>query len=73
MIAAAPSLPPDLVEDLRRLKLATIREQAAEVLQMSTEGGLRRDGTLVRTRAGAVYRNRPLAARRLRQSHPPGH
>ena len=33
MIAAAPSLPPDLVEDLRRLKLATIREQAAEVLQ----------------------------------------
>ena len=34
MIApAAPSLPADLVESLRRLKLSTMREQAAEVLQ----------------------------------------
>jgi DNA replication protein DnaC len=30
---AAPPLAPDLVEALRRLKLATVREQAAEVLQ----------------------------------------
>ena len=33
MSAAAPSLPQDLVDGLRRLRLATIREQAAEVLQ----------------------------------------
>lgn len=33
MSTAAPALPPDLVDGLRRLKLATIREQAAEVLQ----------------------------------------
>ena len=33
MIAsAAPALPVDLVESLRRLRLATMREQAAEVL-----------------------------------------
>jgi len=31
--ATAPSLPVDLVESLRRLRLATMREQAAEVLQ----------------------------------------
>jgi DNA replication protein DnaC len=29
----APALPADLVESLRRLRLATMREQAAEVLQ----------------------------------------
>ena len=34
MIAAtAPALPADLVESLRRLRLATMREQAADVLQ----------------------------------------
>ena len=33
MIAAvAPPLPVDLIESLRRLRLATMREQAAEVL-----------------------------------------
>lgn len=31
--AAAPPLPVDLIESLRRLRLATMREQAADVLQ----------------------------------------
>jgi DNA replication protein DnaC len=31
--AAAPPLPADLIESLRRLRLATMREQAADVLQ----------------------------------------
>ena len=33
MAAAPPPLAPDLVEGLRRLKLATMREQAPDVLQ----------------------------------------
>ena len=35
MAAAAAPLAPDLVDGLRRLKLATMREQAAEVLQLA--------------------------------------
>ena len=66
MIApAAPSLPADLVESLRRLKLSTMREQAAEVLQTAKTQRWSTEDVL-RTLLDAEIVARDAANRRIR-------
>ncbi len=66
MIAAtAPALPADLVDHLRRLKLATMREQAAEVLQTARTQRWGADDVL-RTLLEAEIAARDAANRRIR-------
>ncbi len=65
MTTAAPPLPQDLVESLRRLKLATIREHAAEVLQnVRTQRWSAED--VLRTLISAEINGRDAATRRIR-------
>ncbi len=63
--AAAPSLPVDLVESLRRLKLSTMREQAAEVLQTAKTQRWGAEDVL-RTLLDAEIVARDAANRRIR-------
>ena len=66
MIAAAPPpLPPDLVDGLRRLKLATMRDQAAEVLQSAKTQRWGAEDVL-RTLLKAEIAARDAANRRIR-------
>jgi DNA replication protein DnaC len=63
--AAAPSLPVDLVESLRRLRLATMREQAAEVLHTArTQRWAAED--VLRTLLEAEIASRDVANRGIR-------
>jgi DNA replication protein DnaC len=65
MSAAAPPLAPDLVEGLRRLRLATMREQAADVLQTAkTQRWAAED--VLRALIAAEVAARDEANRRLR-------
>jgi len=61
----APALPPDLVEGLRRLKLATMREQGAEVLQTARTQRWGAEDVL-RTLLAAEIAARDAANRRIR-------
>jgi len=61
----APALPPDLVEGLRRLKLATMREQGAEVLQTARTQRWGAEDVL-RTLLAAEITARDAANRRIR-------
>jgi len=63
--ATAPALPADLVDHLRRLKLATMREQAAEVLQTARTQRWGADDVL-RTLLEAEIAARDAANRRIR-------
>ncbi len=66
MIASsAPPLPLDLVESLRRLKLSTMREQAAEVLQTARTQRWGAEDVL-RTLLDAEIVARDAANRRIR-------
>jgi DNA replication protein DnaC len=66
VIAAAPApLAPDLVDGLRRLKLATMREQAAEVLQSAKTQRWSAEDVL-RTLLQAEIAAREAANRRMR-------
>jgi DNA replication protein DnaC len=63
--SAAPSLPVDLVESLRRLRLATMREQAAEVLHTArTQRWTAED--VLRTLLAAEIASRDAANRGIR-------
>jgi DNA replication protein DnaC len=63
--SAAPSLPVDLVESLRRLRLATMREQAAEVLHTAkTQRWAAED--VLRTLLAAEIASRDAANRGIR-------
>jgi len=65
MAAAPPPLAPDLVEGLRRLKLATMREQAADVLQSAkTQRWAAED--VLRTLLKLEIAAREVANRRIR-------
>ena len=65
MSVAAPPLAPDLVDGLRRLRLATVREQAAEVLQTArTQRWAAED--VLRTLIAAEIAARDEATRQLR-------
>ena len=65
MSVAAPPLAPDLVDGLRRLRLATMREQAAEVLQTArTQRWAAED--VLRTLIAAEIAARDEASRQLR-------
>jgi len=63
--APAPALPPDLVAGLRRLKLATMREQGAEVLQTARTQRWGAEDVL-RTLLAAEITARDAANRRIR-------
>jgi DNA replication protein DnaC len=65
MATAPPPLPPDLVDGLRRLKLATMREQAAEVLQSAKTQRWGAEDVL-RTLLQAEIAARDAANRRMR-------
>jgi DNA replication protein DnaC len=65
VIAPAPALPADLLEGLRRLKLATMREQAAEVLQTARTQRWAAEEVL-RTLLAAEIAARDAANRRIR-------
>jgi len=65
MAAAPPPLAPDLVEGLRRLKLATMREQAADVLQSAKTQRLGCRGRAAHA-AQARVAAREVANRRIR-------
>ena len=68
MAAAAPPLALDLVDGLRRLKLATMREQAAEVLQSAKTQRWGAEDVL-RTLLQAEIAARDAANRRIRLKH----
>ena len=65
MTTAAPPLAPDLVDSLRRLKLATIREHAPEVLQNARTQRWSAEDVL-RTLITAEINGRDAANRRIR-------
>jgi DNA replication protein DnaC len=65
MAAAPPPLAPDLVEGLRRLKLATMREQAPDVLQSAKTQRWGAEDVL-RTLLKAEIAAREAANRRIR-------
>ena len=65
MAAAPPPLAPDLVEGLRRLKLATMREQAPDVLQ-SAKTQRRGAEDVLRTLLKVEIAAREAANRRIR-------
>ena len=65
MAAAPPPLASDLVDGLRRLKLATMREQAAEVLQSAKTQRWGAEDVL-RTLLQAEIAARDAANRRIR-------
>ncbi len=65
MAAAPPPLAPDLVDGLRRLKLATMRDQAAEVLQSAKTQRWGAEDVL-RTLLKAEIAARDAANRRIR-------
>jgi DNA replication protein DnaC len=65
MSTTAPPLPQDLVDSLRRLKLATIREEAADVLQNAKTQRWSAEDVL-RTLVTAEINGRDAANRRIR-------